>query len=291
MRRIDEQYLKTPCYGSRKMAEVLGIDRKRAQRLMRLMGLEAIYPKPRLSQNDDGASDLPVFAAECGDRAAQPGVVQRHHLRADAAGLDVLDGGHGLVQPLRAVVAVVEHASTGCFAWRRWRKRWAAARRRSSTPTRACSTRPRRSPSRLESAGVAISMDGRGRWMDNVFVERLWRTVKYEYIYLHDYATPRALQAGLAELLSGSTTRSGFMRPWITARRRRCTRGGVSSRRACVVEINVIFLETNLENQHVLIVGERLCGRARPLEWVSRAASPLHLRNRNQWSRQPGPPQ
>ena len=52
---------------------------------------------------------------------------------------------------------------------------------------------------RLESAGVAVSMDGRGRWMDNVFVERLWRTLKYEYLYLHDYATPRALQAGLAE--------------------------------------------------------------------------------------------
>ena len=51
---------------------------------------------------------------------------------------------------------------------------------------------------RLESAGVAISMDGRGRWMDNVFVERLWRTLKYECIYLHDYVTPRALQAGLA---------------------------------------------------------------------------------------------
>ena len=51
---------------------------------------------------------------------------------------------------------------------------------------------------RLELAGVAISMDGRGRWMDNVFVERLWRTVKYECIYLHDYATPRALEAGLA---------------------------------------------------------------------------------------------
>jgi len=51
---------------------------------------------------------------------------------------------------------------------------------------------------RLELGGVAISMDGRGRWMDNVFVERLWRTLKYECIYLHDYATPRALQAGLA---------------------------------------------------------------------------------------------
>jgi putative transposase len=52
---------------------------------------------------------------------------------------------------------------------------------------------------RLEAAGVAVSMDGRGRWMDNVFVERLWRTLKHEYLYLHDYATPRALQTGLAE--------------------------------------------------------------------------------------------
>jgi len=51
MRRIDEQYLKTPCYGRRKMGEVLGIDDRRAGRLMRRMGLEAIYPKPHLSQN------------------------------------------------------------------------------------------------------------------------------------------------------------------------------------------------------------------------------------------------
>ena len=50
---------------------------------------------------------------------------------------------------------------------------------------------------RLEAAGVAVSMDGRGRWMDNVFVERLWRTVKYELVYLHDYATPWALEQGL----------------------------------------------------------------------------------------------
>jgi len=52
---------------------------------------------------------------------------------------------------------------------------------------------------RLELAGVAISMDGRGRWMDNVFVERLWRTLKWEWLYLHDYATVRALEAGLAK--------------------------------------------------------------------------------------------
>ena len=52
MRRIDEQYLKTPCFGSRKMGKKLGISRSKAQRLMRLMGLEAIYPKPHLSRNE-----------------------------------------------------------------------------------------------------------------------------------------------------------------------------------------------------------------------------------------------
>ena len=51
---------------------------------------------------------------------------------------------------------------------------------------------------RLEAAGVRVSMDGRGRWMENVFVERLWRTVKHEYIYLHGHTTPCVLQAGLA---------------------------------------------------------------------------------------------
>ena len=61
MRRIDEQYLKTPCYGSRKMARALGISRTRAQRLMRLMGLEAIYPKPHLSRNDAGHRIYPYL--------------------------------------------------------------------------------------------------------------------------------------------------------------------------------------------------------------------------------------
>ena len=144
MRRIDEQYLKTPCYGSRKMAVAWTANRKRVQRLMRLMGLEAIYPKPRTSRGTTEHRNLPVFAAECGDRAAQPGVVQRHHLRADAARLDVPDGGHGLVQPLRAVVAVVEHAGRTVLPGG-LRRHWRTARRRSSTPIRACSTRPWRS--------------------------------------------------------------------------------------------------------------------------------------------------
>ena len=201
MRRIDEQYLKTPFYGSRKMARGVGHRSQAGAAADAADGPGGDLPQAAAVAEHDGAPDLPVFAAERGDRAARPGVVQRHHLRADAAGLDVPDGGHGLVQPLRAVVAVVEHAGRAVLPGGVGGGVGPTARRRSSTPTRACSTRPRRSRAGLEAAGVAVSMDGRGRWMDNVFVERLWRTVKYEDIYLHDYATPRALQAGLAELL------------------------------------------------------------------------------------------
>jgi len=75
-------------------------------------GIGVDLPQAASVAERDGTSNLPLFAAEYEDRAAQPGVVERHHLRADAAGLDVLDGGDGLVQPMRVVVAIVEH-----FGW------------------------------------------------------------------------------------------------------------------------------------------------------------------------------
>ena len=115
MRLIDEQYLHTPFYGSRGMTQWLirqghDVNRKRVQRLMRVMGLEAIYPRRRTSVPLSRTSDLPVFTAESGDRAARPGVERGHHLRAAAAGLHVPGGGARLAQPLRAVVGAVEHA-------------------------------------------------------------------------------------------------------------------------------------------------------------------------------------
>ena len=145
MRRIDEQFLRTPFYGSRRMAEVLGskrrpLNRKHMQRLMRLMGLEAIYPKPHTTRARRLAQDLPVFAAESGDNAAQPGVVVRHHVRADAHGLHVPDGRDRLVQPLRAGMAFIEHAG------RRLLRRGVGSGlrergRRFSTRIRECSSR------------------------------------------------------------------------------------------------------------------------------------------------------
>ena len=100
-------------------------------------------PQAATVAEHDGTPDLPLFVAEFEGRAAEPGVGQRHHLRAHAAGLDVLDGGHGLVQSLRAVVAVVEHfgrtvlpGGVGGGV--------ARLRRKSSTPTRGCNTRQKR---------------------------------------------------------------------------------------------------------------------------------------------------
>ena len=144
-----------------------------------------------------GAPNLPVFAAEYGDCAARPGVVERHHLRVAAARLDVPDGGHGLVQPLRSSRGDCRIRSTASFAWRRWKSRSRRETENFNTDQGVQYT-AQAFTGRLESAGVAISMDGRGRWMDNVFVERLWRTLKYEWLYLHDYATVRKLEAGLA---------------------------------------------------------------------------------------------
>ena len=219
MRRIDEQYLQTPFYGSRKMAVELGVNRKRVQRLMRLMGLEAIYPQAAHHAARRRTQDLPVFTAECGDHAAQPGVGQRHHVHSAAAGLLVPGGGDGLVQPLRAGVAVVEHAG-GKFL-RRGVGGGACdmVGRRSSTAIKARSSRAPRSPRGWSRRGVAISMDGRGRALDNVFVERLWRSVKYEEVYLRDYADGWEAEASLSRVLRlllpsrASTRRSEYRTP------------------------------------------------------------------------------
>ena len=115
MRRIDEQYLATPFYGSRRMAVWLQrqgyvVNRKRVQRLMRVHGHRGDLPEAADDAAGGGTQDLPVFAAGCGDDAAGPGVERGHHLRAAAARVLVPGGGDGLVQPLRAGVAVVEHA-------------------------------------------------------------------------------------------------------------------------------------------------------------------------------------
>jgi putative transposase len=103
MRLLDEQYTRTPFYGSRKMVEWLGtqgfdVNRKRVSRLMALMGIEAAYPKPKLSQPGEGHRILPVPAERGWRGSRQPGVEHGHHLYKNGAGFRLPGGGDGLVQ-------------------------------------------------------------------------------------------------------------------------------------------------------------------------------------------------
>ena len=112
----------------------------------------------------------------------------RYHLRAAAARVYVSDGDNGLVQPLRVVLAVVEHSGCG-FLLGGIGGGFGSRRPEIFNTDQGSQFTAAAFTGRLEAAGVAISMDGRGRALDNVFVERLWRTVKYEDVYLRDYAS------------------------------------------------------------------------------------------------------
>ena len=187
MRLIDKQYLTTPFYGSRKLAKALGVNRKRVQRLMRLMGLEAVYPKRRTTCPAPGHKIYPYLLRNL--QVTRPDQVW-------ATDITYVPLRHGFLY----LVAVIDWYSRYVLSWRLSNTlegsfclealEEALGRSRpeifnsdqGSQFTAAAFT------GRLEAAGVAISMDGRGRALDNVFVERLWRSVKYEEVYLKDYA-------------------------------------------------------------------------------------------------------
>jgi len=202
MRRIDAQYTACPFYGSRKMTRWLmqegeAVNRKRVQRLMRVMGLEAIYPKPRLSLAGRGHRVFPYLLRNVRiERADQV-------WSSDITYVPLATG-------FMYLAAIIDWYSRYVLAWRLSNTldgsfclemlEEALSRGKpevfntdqGSQFTAEAWTR------RLQSAGVAVSMDGRGRCLDNVFVERLWRTVKYENVYLRGYATVPELHEGLA---------------------------------------------------------------------------------------------
>ena len=188
MRAIDEQYLLTPYYGSRRMAETLGVNRKRVQRLMRRMGIEAIYPKPRTT----------VRSAE---HKVYPYLLRNVEiLRSDqvwSTDITYIPMRHGFLY----LVAVMDWYSRFVLSWRlsntmdhRFCLEALEVALTDGKPEIFNSDQGSQFTSvaftsRLEAAGVAVSMDGRGRAIDNVFIERLWRSVKYEEVYLKDYLT------------------------------------------------------------------------------------------------------
>jgi len=201
MRQIDEQYLATPFYGSRKMAEWLKraglkINRKRVQRLMRAMGLEAIYPRRSTTRPAPGHKIYPYLLRNV--EIARPDQVW-------SSDITYIPLRHGFLY-LTAVMDWhsryvlswrLSNTMDGSFCWEALDEALSQGRPEIFNTDQGSQFTAAAFTGRLEKCGVAISMDGRGRALDNVFVERLWRSVKYEEVYLKDYADGWEAEASL----------------------------------------------------------------------------------------------
>jgi len=207
MRLIDEQFLETPFYGARQMARHLRrrghvVGRKRVRRLMAKMGLTAIYQKPRTSEPHPAHRTYKYLLRHLTiDRP-------NHVWCADITYIPMRRG-------FLYLVAIMDWATRKVLAWRLSNTMDAEfciqaleeAMARFGVPEifntdqGSQFTSPRFTDV-LKDAGVRISMDGRGRWMDNVFIERLWRSMKYECVYLHAFETGSELRAGLVKWVS-----------------------------------------------------------------------------------------
>jgi putative transposase len=202
MRLIDEQYLKTPFYGSRSMTKHLRrlgykVNRKRIQRLMRMMGLEAIYPKPKTSRPHPDHKIYPYLLRD---------LVIDHPNQVWAADITYIPMARGFM----FLVAVMD-----------WYSRKVLSFKLSNTldtdfclqaveealqiygPPEIFNTdqgaqfTSRAFTGLLDQHQIRISMDGRGRVQDNIFIERLWWTTKYQYLYLRSFDNGSELRFGL----------------------------------------------------------------------------------------------
>lgn len=204
MRQIDELYTQRPFYGSRQMARALrregiAVGRKRVRRLMREMGLQAQCPKPNLSRPAPNHKTYPYLMRTLRiDRPNQAWCADITYIR--------LEGGFVYL------VAIMDWHSRYVLDWELSNSLdaafCAAALERAIArfgPPQVCNTDQgcqftgERWTGLLREYGARISMDGRGRALDNVFVERLWRSLKYEEVYRREYAGPADARAHIAE--------------------------------------------------------------------------------------------
>jgi len=202
MRRIDELHLLAPFYGARKLAAQLQregheVGRRHVHRLMWRMGIEALYRKPRTSIPAREATIYPYLLE--GLSIERPNQVW-------TSDITYLPMAHGFMY----LVAILDVASRKVLSFRLSNTLTAdfcvesleEALAKFGTPEIFNTDQGSQFMSegwidRLKAAGVAISMDGKGRWIDNIFIERLWRSVKYEEVYLHAYASGREARESL----------------------------------------------------------------------------------------------
>jgi putative transposase len=191
MRLLDEQYTRTPFYGSRKMAGWLNtqgypVERKRVRRLMQIMGLETIYPKPKTSLPGLRAQKYPYLLRGVSiERCNQVWSCDITYIRLQ----------RGFIY----LMAVIDWYSRYVLSWEisvtmdtsfcldGLDRAMSRARPEIFNTDQGVQFTSNEFTSRLKAADIRISWDGRGRALDNIFVERLWRSVKYEEVYIKDY--------------------------------------------------------------------------------------------------------
>jgi putative transposase len=212
MRLIDEIHLRWPFYGSRRLRDALQehghtVNRKRIQRLMRQMGLRALYPRQRTSQPGKGHKIYPYLLRGLSiERANQVWATDICYIP--------------MAKGFMYLMAIMDWHSRRVLSWRVSNtldtdfciEALEEALQRFGTPEIFNTDQGAQFTSEaftglLKDRGIQISMDGKGRWVDNVFVERLWRSVKYEDVYLRAYETPTELRTGLARYFQFYNTR------------------------------------------------------------------------------------
>jgi putative transposase len=201
MRLIDRQYTQVPFYGSRRMtawlqSEGYAVNRKRVVRLMRVMGIEAVYAKPKLSQPGEGHKIYPYLLRRM--------KIERRD-QVWCTDITYIPMARGFLY----LVAVMDWFSRFVLSWALsmtmelefcLEALWGALRRGRPeifNSDQGSQFTSERFLGELEQRGITISMDGRGRCLDNIFIERLWRSLKYEEVYLRDYQLVSEARAGI----------------------------------------------------------------------------------------------
>jgi putative transposase len=203
MRLIDEEYTRHPFYGSRRMAQWLcmhghRVGRNRVRRLMRLMEIQAVYPKPKLSQPGEAHKVYPYLLKE---------VEVTRINQVWSTDITYIRMAEGFVY----LVAVVDWYSRFVLSWAlsvtmeldfcldALRRALRRGRPEIFNSDQGSQFTSGKFTGELEAHGITISMDGRGRCFDNIFIERLWRSLKYEEVYLRDYALVPEARAGIGD--------------------------------------------------------------------------------------------
>lgn len=201
MHRMDKLYTEAPFYGSRRMTETLnregwGVNRKRIQRLMGLMGLEAIYCRPKTSQANPEHKKFPYLLRDL--NIDHP----NHVWSMDVTYLPMRDG-------FLYLAAVIDWYSRYVVGWElsnsletsfcldAVEQAFRLGKPEIFNTDQGVQFTSKKFSDRILDEGIKFSMDGRGRAFDNIFIERLWRTVKYEEVYLKEYADGLATWQGL----------------------------------------------------------------------------------------------